>query len=181
MKDFLLCIDPQNVYLKGEEWGCVHSSEAVTNMKRLLDAGLDAAFTRFLPPCEPEGAWQEYNRVNESVNSDERLNDIIEDLKGYLDRVPLYTKSVYSSLLADEVREAVKGHDRIVLTGFVAECCVLSTLVSAVDLGIPFVYVPDAVSGLTEKSEAETLAIASYFTPVHGEIMLTGQYLKTLM
>lgn len=177
MQDFLLCIDLQNVYLKGEEWGCVHSSEALANIKRLLSSGMPAAFTQFLPPEKPEGAWREYNRVNSLINADSRLNDIIEDFKPFLGKYPLYTKSVYSSLLSSGVREAVRGYGRVVLTGFVAECCVLSTLLSAVDLGIPFIYLHDAVSGLTERSEAETLAIASYFTPVHGVVMSTEEYL----
>ena len=177
MKDFLLCIDLQNVYLKGEEWGCIHSQEAIENIKKLLATGMDAAFTAFLPPSDPSGAWAEYNRVNSEVNADPWLSEIIDDFKPFLGKCPLYTKSVYSSLLSDEVKAKIEGYDRIVLTGFVAECCVLSTLVSSVDLGIPFIYLTDAVSGLTEQSEAEARAIAGYFTPVHGKAGTTEEYL----
>ena len=49
-----------------------------------------------------------------------------------------------------------------------------------IDEGVPFVYLPYAVSGLTDKSEEEAKAIVSYMEPVHGVTMLTDDYLKLI-
>ena len=180
MKQLLLCIDLQNVYLKGNEWECIHSERTIRNIEKLLESGVfqSVVFTRFVPPVSPEGAWKEYNAIYESINSSAYLNDMIEDMKPYLKTFPLYDKSVFSSLSSEPVRKAVKEADRVVVTGFVAECCVLSTVFSLIDEGKRFVYIEDAISGLTEESEIESRNIVSYFTPLHGFVSKTNEYLK---
>lgn len=177
-KDLLLVIDMQNVYREGEAWGCAHTERALENIKKLLDSGIDAVFTRFDSPQNPEGVWKEYCRVNREIDADPYLGAMMDELTPYLSSHPLYSKSVYSSFSIPEVREKASRCGRLLITGVVAECCVLSTLISAVDAGVPFIYIKDGVSGLTDKSEAETAAIVSYFTPLHGCLMETDEYLS---
>lgn len=44
----------------------------------------------------------------------------------------------------------------LVISGVVAECCVLSTVLSAIDAGCKVIYLTDAVAGLSEVSRKET-------------------------
>ncbi len=67
---------------------------------------------------------------------------------------------------------------RVVLTGVVAECCVLSTAFDAIDLGCEFIYVTDAVSGFDRPRENASILMLSGLSPLHGKIMDTGSYLK---
>lgn len=178
--DLLLVIDLQNVYTEGQPWACCHIRQAARNIRRLLDAGVcgEVLFTRFVPPAQPEGMWREYNRVNAAVNADAFANAMLPEMAPYLERYPLLDKSVYSSFSIPKVREAVARADRVVVTGVVAECCVLSTVLAGIDLGHRMVYLTDAVAGVTPESEAQAEAIVSYLTVPHTEVLTTGAYLE---
>lgn len=178
MKDLIIVIDMQNAYLQGMPWACADMERTIANIKTLLDSGIEAAFTVFVPPRDPKGAWNEYCRVNREIDEDEHANALMDDFSLYAGRFPVYSKSVYSSLGSPGLRDLLKGYDRAVITGVVAECCVLSTVTALVDEGIPFVYISDAVSGLTDESGREAESIVSYFCPVHGAVMDTEAYLN---
>ena len=186
--DLLLVIDLQNVYTEGQPWACCHIRQAARNIRRLLDAGVcgEVLFTRFVPPAQPEGMWREYNRVNAAVNADAFANAMLPEMAPYLERYPLLDKSVYSSFSIPKVREAAARADRVVVTGVVAECCVLSTVLAGIDLGHRMVYLTDAVAGSPFQHElilglryfAFVEAIVSYLTVPHTEVLTTGAYLE---
>ena len=169
--DLLLVIDLQNVCTEGQPWACCHIRQAARNIRRLLDAGVcgEVLFTRFV---------REYNRVNAAVNADAFANAMLPEMAPYLERYPLLDKSVYSSFSIPKVREAAARADRVVVTGVVAECCVLSTVLAGIDLGHRMVYLTDAVAGVTPESEAQAEAIVSYLTVPHTEVLTTGAYLE---
>ena len=121
---------------------------------------------------------REYNRVNAAVNADAFANAMLPEMAPYLERYPLLDKSVYSSFSIPKVREAAARADRVVVTGVVAECCVLSTVLAGIDLGHRMVYLTDAVAGVTPESEAQAEAIVSYLTVPHTEVLTTGAYLE---
>lgn len=172
-RDLLIVIDLQNVYLPGEEWMCPSMREAVKNICTLLDSGTveQAIFTRFTAPQKPQGTWKNYNEVNAEVNADARLNEMVEEIRPYLGRYPLYDKSTYSSMRIAALAEAAKRADRILLSGVVAECCVLATMLEAIDDGHRVVYLTDCVSGQSEANEMAIRRIAESFAPVHTEVM----------
>ena len=178
--DLLLVIDMQNVYTPGQPWACCHVQGAAANIRTLLDAGVcgEVLFTRFLPPVHPTGVWQEYNQVNAAINADPFANAMMPEFAPYLDRYPLLDKSVYSSFAIPQVQQAARRARQVVLTGVVAECCVLATALAGIDLGHRMVYLTDAVSGLSPESEAQTQAILSYLAPLHTRILTTWQYLQ---
>lgn len=178
MKDLILVIDMQNVYGHGMAWECANIDRTKHNIHSLLSSGCDAAFTVFDPPFPAVGAWNEYNRVNKDINEDIKAGELMDEFKTYLPKFPLFRKMTYSSLSVPSLRKLMAEYDRVVVTGVVAECCVLSTVMSLIDLGIPFVYVPDAVSGISDRTEDDTKEIISYMTPVHGSILSVKEYLN---
>ena len=178
-KDLLLVIDMQNVYLPGQEWTCPSMERASHAIRKLLDTCQfeKVIFTKFAAPEKPQGAWKAYNEVNQAVNEDAWLNDITEEMKPYLEKGKVCEKSVYSSMKIPEVAQAVKEAGHIVLTGVVAECCVLATMMEAIDLGCSVIYLTDAISGQSEENEAKVRALAESFAPVHTIVETTDRYL----
>lgn len=179
-KDLLLVIDMQNVYAPGGKWCCHGTEEAAENIKKIIreKPELDVIFTRFLAPKEPAGVWQEYDRVNADMNEDVYANAMLSQFDKELETYPLYTKSTYSSLTIPQVRQAAARADRVVITGVVAECCVLSTLLALIDEGIPVIYLTDAVSGVSAETQAAVELILSGMEPVHVRLMNTTAYLE---
>ena len=178
-KDLLLVIDMQNVYTKGQKWECLDTDGAAERINRIIDADVceRVIFTRFLPSDQPEGVWKAYNVENADVNDDVFANEMLPQFSEPLKKYPLYTKSVYSSLAIPEVLEAARQADRVVITGVVAECCVLSTVFALIDAGIYTVYLTDGVSGLDREKEEATERVLSGLSPLHVAMMTMEEYL----
>ena len=132
--------------------------KASDSILRLLNSRAlsQVIFTQYLATKHPEGVWKEYNKVNAAVNADPWLNEMMS-VSHFHQEIPVYTKSVYSSFAIPQVRELAKHASRVVISGVVAECCVLSTALSAIDAGCKVIYLTDAVAGLnaTSRKEAE--------------------------
>ena len=79
-----------------------------------------------------------------------------------------------------QIREEALKHKRLVITGVVAECCVLSTCFEAIDLGCKIIYLSDAVAGIDDDTEKSVVKVLIGLFPLHVEIMTTSQYLKSL-
>ncbi len=182
-KDLLLVIDMQNVYGPGGAWECPGSGSAVKKIKELISAAgdmVDVIFTRFLAPKKPEGTWKDYNIVNDEINRDIPANDMMEAFSEELTRFPLYSKSVYSSLHIPEVRAAVEKAGRVLISGVVAECCVLFTAASLIDMGAKTVYLKDAVAGIDDDTEKAVITVFSGLSPIQIELMDVDEYLKDM-
>ena len=178
--DLLLVIDMQNVYKHGGKWECLDTEGAARNINKIIDSGMEnVIFTRFIANEEnPCGVWKDYNVKYAAVNSDFYANQMVDELSEPLKRFPLYTKGVYSSLAIPEVLAAAKKADRVIVTGVVAECCVLSTVLALMDEGIYVIYLTDAVSGLDVPKEEATKLIFSGLSPLHVKMMTTEEYLS---
>ncbi len=181
-QDLLLVIDMQNVYTKDQEWACEEVEKASDSILRLLNSRAlsQVIFTQYLATKHPEGVWKEYNKVNAAVNADPWLNEMMSEFLP-TQKIPCIHKSVYSSFAIPQVRELAKHASRVVISGVVAECCVLSTALSAIDAGCKVIYLTDAVAGLNATSRKEAENILSYLSPLHTELMTTQQYLDSLL
>ena len=145
--DLLLVIDFQNVYLPGNDWACPSMPGAIEHTRQLLSSSPSCRvlFTQYLAARTPKGTWARYNEEYRSINEDPYLCDIVAPLKPFLKQYPLAVKSTYSSLKSEEVLAAAMQTDTLVLTGVVSECCVLSTMMEAIDLGLQVIYLTDCV------------------------------------
>ena len=152
--DLLLVIDMQNVYTKGQEWACKGIEHASASILRLLNSQKtkQVIFTQYLATEHPDGVWKEYNKVNAAVNSDPWLNEMMPEFLPWVKTYPVFTKSVYSSFAIPEVVKAAKKARHLVISGVVAECCVLSTVLSAIDAGCKVIYLTDAVATMTAQN-----------------------------
>ncbi|MDO4322525.1 MAG: isochorismatase family cysteine hydrolase [Lachnospiraceae bacterium] len=179
-KDLLLVIDMQNVYRPGEEWQCPSMLRAAENIRGLLETGIieQTVFTRFTAPEHPAGAWRQYNEEYAEINGNRYLNEIIKELQPYTSKYPVYDKNVYSSFKIPELVQLASRAEHILLGGVVAECCVLATLMEAIDLGCKVIYLTDCISGQTEQNEQSIRKIAESFSPMHTLVMDSKQYIR---
>ena len=76
-----------------------------------------------------------------------------------------------------EVRAAAEAAERVVLTGVVSECCVLSTAFAAIDMGCHVVWLKDAVAGFDRDKERGAELMLEGLSPVHTTLMTTEEYL----
>jgi len=178
--DLILVIDMQNVYRKGQPWACLDTEGAARNILKIMDRAdrSQVVLTEFLPPANSAGAWKVYNEAYKDINESKFLNELVPELKERAKDCKLYSKSTYSSLTVPELRERARNAGRLVLTGVVAECCVLATAFDAIDLGCHVVYLTDAVSGFDVPKEQAAILTLSGLSPVHTSIMTTTEYLS---
>ncbi|WP_051671323.1 cysteine hydrolase family protein [Oribacterium sp. P6A1] len=190
-EDLILVIDMQKVYTAGGPWACGNVKRAAGSISKLLDRVIDledkapsAMLTRFIAADmdDASGVWSEYNDVNREINEDPVMNEFIPEIARYVEEFPYFDKCTYSCFSQPYVRAAgdkamVHGGD-IVLTGVVAECCVLSTFFQGADLGYHFIYLTDACAGLDDETEAAVLKVLQGLSPLHVEFMTTEEYLK---
>lgn len=185
-EDLILVIDMQNVYREGQEWACRDFDGAAARTCDIAEAadqmGAGLMVTAFLPPALPEGDWQHYNEKYAAINADPWLNALADEIVPLAQTHPYCPKSTYSALDHPSVRAAAlrarERGGRVVLTGVVAECCVLWTACAAIDLGCHVLYLTDAVSGLDRSKEAASELVLSGLAPLQCELMSAGDYLS---
>lgn len=185
-KDLILVIDMQNVYQPGQEWACRDFAGAAQNILTVADAadaaGVPLMVTAFLPPENPKGDWQAYNEKYKAINAYPWLNALADEIAPLAETHPFCPKSTYNALDHPDVhRAALAARDRggrVVLTGVVAECCVLWTACAAIDLGCHVVYLTDAVSGLDRPKEAASELVLSGLSPLQCALMTAADYLN---
>ena len=181
-RDLLLMVDFQNVYLPGNEWACPSMPAAMKNTIRILEAenAPDCVMTKFVAPAEPVGRWAQYNEAYREINENAFLAEFPEELAPWAEKAAVVEKTTYSSMDAEGVIAAMAGKSAVVLTGVVADCCVLATMMDAIDRGYEVVYLYDCIAGMSEESEAQIRALAEIYTPVHTTIMNCDEYLSAI-
>lgn len=185
MKDILLIIDMQNVYLPGGPWACPSMPSAIRRIQTLLDDpacgnAYDVVFTRYIAAEHPTGCWKLYNQKNTAINENPILNQIVPQLQSYLMKWPFYDKSTYSACSISQLMDRLFCYDRILLAGVVAECCVLATAEGLIDKGIQVLYLEDAVSGQDPESEQMIRRLMKRFSPIHTQVLSVSRYLEAL-
>ena len=181
MKDILLAIDIQNAYKIGQPWGCPNIDAVISNTIKLLESDkFDTAFfTRHIPSPTPAGTWKKYNDHYDQINSSPHLSRLVPELLPHTKHHTVIEKSTYSAASALPAALFQVPLPRIVITGVVAHCCVLSTIMSLIDKGNEIVYLNDAIAGQHTDFEEMTRSIIKSFSPIHTHILTTAEYLNT--
>ena len=180
--DLILVTDMQNVYTAGQPWACLDTEGAARRIVGLCDAAersgrdIRIAITKFMPPENPRGTWADYNVQYAGINSNDWMNEIVPDIRPLAEKYPVYSKSVYSSVSIPDLRDAALHAGRVVITGVVAECCVLFTAIDLIDLGCKLVYLTDACPGFTREKEAAAELVLSGLSPLHCLLMTAAEY-----
>lgn len=161
----------------------IASRDAASGTSGDMDAP-NVLLTRYIAPADEDaqGVWAYYNRENRAINENPVMNEFIPAIARYVEEFPYIDKCTYSCFSNEYVRVAadrsmVHG-GRIVLSGVVAECCVLSTFFEGTDAGYRFVYLTDACAGVDAESERAVQTILQGLSPLHVELMTTAEYIN---
>lgn len=167
----LLVIDMQNVYLPENEWSCIKMAEVINYIEeKIKDFPKNQVFfTKHIAFENPKGQWEMYNKKYDKINSNKYLNDYIPELKKYLTNDNLFVKSGYSALSSKNLLETLDAFDTIYITGVIAECCVLSTIFSLVDMGKKIIYCSNGIAGQNEEKEKAVIKVLEELSPLHVE------------
>ena len=180
--DLLLIIDMQNVYAKGGAWECLDAEGAAENILRVVQSGIvdSAIITKFIASENPSGVWKDYNKKYKGINEDQAANELLPQIAALTVRFPVYVKSKYSALCIPQVKEACQRANRVVVSGVVDDCCVLSTVFELIDAGVYAIYLTDATSGLDKEKAAATELTLGGLAPLHVKLMSTDEYLAEI-
>lgn len=165
-KATLVAIDMQVIFGRPDsEWGTVGYEAAEENTRRLAEnmAG-HVIWTKFVRDPDERGSWVDYYRRW----SDSRLEPDSDQWDVTLpiaeeDRVltlPTFSK------WGDELARMTADSDRMIVCGAATDCCVLSTVLGAVDAGRHVTVVTDACAGATTEAHEQALALMNMLSPM---------------
>jgi len=133
------------------------------------------AFTRFVPPTEPSGAWLRYY---------ERWPFALQPAAAWLWDLdtpwagqPSLASHTFSKWLLP-MRGRVGPNGAAVLCGVSTDCCVLMTALAAVDDGVPVRVIADACAAKTPDVHGRALDIMASRAPML-DIVMTEQELSS--
>lgn len=186
-KPLLLLIDFQNAYLSGQEWECPNIDSAVNNATRLINSDLFNTIisTRYIATESPTGVWKEYNQKYDRINNDIYLNEEITEISKALHnassnhQVAKYDKSTYSALSNNAIKEAVLSASYVVIAGVTTGCCVLSTVMELIDLGVYATIIKDATAGTSIACEEAVWTVLEGLSPLHINMVYTDDFLAS--
>jgi nicotinamidase-related amidase len=181
-----LCIDMQNIFARGGVWETPWMERVLPTIVAIASRYRErTVFTRFITPHEPEdrpGQWQDYfRRWRQATRA--RLAptalELVPALGRFVPPAHVVDKPAYSAFTASRLQGLLTGKKvrTVVITGAETDVCVLSTVLSAVDLGFRTVIVEDALCSSSDVGHDALMTM--YRTRFHGQIdLVTAEELK---
>ncbi len=164
--EWLVVIDMQRAFADPPSpWASAGFYTALPQVERLIAAYAGRVIlTRYVPPEPLTGAWIGYFAAVPSLLLPE--SDPAWDLKFALpEGAPVETRATFSKW--DARIAALVGPDAgIAICGVATECCVLGTVLAAVDHGRRVRVVTDACAGGTPAAHDQTIGILAGFAPL---------------
>jgi nicotinamidase-related amidase len=155
-----LCIDRQRLLAPEGPWPTPWAEPALERQVRLIEWRPAATFfTRFIPPKAPggmPGVWRSYYEKWRKVTRDfidPQLLDLLEPLQQFVPPAQIVDKPRYSAFLASPLQSVLREHgvDTLIISGAETDVCVLSTVLTAVDLGYRVIVASDAVCSSSDE------------------------------
>jgi nicotinamidase-related amidase len=161
----LAVIDMQEFFAAGSPWA-VPGFEALIEPVGALasEYGPRVIFTRFMIPAVPQGSWVGYYRAWPQVLAPGAagLADLAQPWASQgLDTLDKPTFSKWGPEL-----ESMLGPGReLTVCGVSTDCCVLATVLAAVDAGAQVRVIADACAGITAEAHEAALNLMGGFAP----------------
>lgn len=174
-----LCIDMQNIFAPDGLWATPWMERVLPTVVSVVSRHAERTiFTRFITPQDPEdrpGQWQSYFRRWRQATRRHLPSPALELVPALARFVPpaaVIDKPAYSAFsnpgLASLLVE--KNVGTVVISGAETDVCVLSTVLSAVDLGFRIVIVEDALCSSSDVGHDALMTM--YRTRFHGQVDL---------
>jgi nicotinamidase-related amidase len=162
-----LCVDMQNLFAPGGPWATPWMDKVLPAVVELVaHAPERTVFTRFIPPksaSEARGMWREYYRKWNEITR-ERLKpdllDLVPALQRFAPPAAVVDRGVYSAFGGRLLPVLTERHvDTLIVSGGETDVCVLSTVLSAVDLGYRVILVKGALCSSSDQSHDAILGL----------------------
>lgn len=181
-----LCTDMQNIFAPGGLWATPWMERVLPTIVSIVSRYQSRTiFTRFITPQAPEdrpGQWQSYFRRWQQATRSHLPSSALElvpELARYVPPVRIVDKPAYSAFSNPALASLLieQGIGTVVITGAETDVCVLSTVLSAVDLGFRVVIVEDALCSSSDVGHDALMTM--YRTRFHGQVdLVTAEELK---
>jgi len=179
-----LCIDMQRLFAPGGPWPTPWMERVLPNVIRLVEASPSRTlFTRFIPPRTPDeasGMWRAYYQKWHHVtraHMDADLLDLVPALSRYVPPAAILDRMQYSAFASGQLHTALRQRsiDTLVVTGSETDVCVLSSVLSAVDLGYRLVIASDAICSSSDKAHDALLELYQRRFDIQIEVSDTSE------
>jgi nicotinamidase-related amidase len=159
--ELLVVIDMQRVVAEDTPWRIDGVQALVPTIAALADAFAPSVlFTRHVPPADGgAGTWRRFYTAWSELARDPSVWELMPELAG---RAQVDApKSIYSAFGSEALRRELDRRDSpaLVVCGVETDCCVLATVLEAVDRGIPVTIVADAVASPSRAGHEGALAL----------------------
>ncbi len=174
-----LCIDMQNIFAPGSLWATPWMERVLPTIVSVVSLHPERTiFTRFITPQDPEdrpGQWQSYFRRWHQATRRHLPSSALElvpALERFVPPAAVIDKPAYSAFSNPALASLLveKNVGTVVLSGAETDVCVLSTVLSAVDLGFRIVIVEDALCSSSDVGHDALMTM--YRTRFHGQVEL---------
>lgn len=163
----LVVVDMQQVFADpASGWAVPGFAAIVPRVRALVTAhGPRVAFTRFVAPERPQGAWLEYYAAWPWALQPPgaALWNLVPELDAA--GLPVVDEPAFGKW-RPRLRELAAGADRLVVCGVSTECCVLATVLAAADDGMGVDVVADACAAAVPADHDRTLALLAGYQPL---------------
>ncbi len=183
-----LCIDMQRLFAIDGPWPTPWMPRVLPVVVSIVErAASRTIFTRFIPPPVPEqagGKWRDYfekwRPVTQATIATERL-ELVAPLDRFVPPARTLDKSVYSAFASGALHALLRsGHiDTLIITGAETDVCVLSTVLSAVDIGYRIIVVKDALCSSSDVSHDALLGLYAARFDLQIELATAAEVLAT--
>lgn len=163
-----LCVDMQRIFARGGMWETPWMERVMPGIVATAELNPSRnVFTRFITPRsadERPGRWQQYFKRWERATRDrlapEQL-DLVEPLARLVPPGHVVDKPGYSAFAGTDLAARLheKAVDTVIVTGAETDVCVLSTVLSAVELGFRTVVVEDALCSSSDQGHDALMTI----------------------
>jgi len=142
----LLVVDAQEVFLCVNDWHIPSFSGIIENISALANFfGGSTLFSKHVPPStSAKGTWNDFYKNWNYIGSDATIWDIATPLKGL--KGTEFAKATYSCFGSPEFLNLINDTSHLVIAGVETDCCVMATVLDAIDLGISITVVTDAIT-----------------------------------
>ncbi|MFC5067166.1 cysteine hydrolase family protein [Flaviflagellibacter deserti] len=161
-----LCVDMQRIFSSRGIWPTPWMERVLPTVVRIAERHPErTVFTRFITPRDADdlpGTWQLYYRKWHQATRAELpadLLDLMPELAKFVPPATVLDKSFYSAFAGTGLDAWLRERqvDGLVVTGSETDVCVLSTVLSAVDLGWRVIVVADALASASDEGHDNLL------------------------
>ena len=140
--EWLVVIDRQKVFAESEwsAWACADGTYYDTNeaFEKLAKAfGDRVVYTRYVAPIPPKDAWVDYFKdwPQFLVPPDDPMYDLTDETAALAEGHQVVDRTTFGKW-GQQLIDAIGGAKKITVCGVATDCCVLTTVLAAADIGL---------------------------------------------